>query len=112
MTAYRILQFRHDAPVDVRFRSLDQVQTVNLAHYYQTYSGEIHLHDAIPHDVSVLESLFHEFNLHHPADFRSYSLSVGDIIVIDNERMYFCDMFGWTPLTADMVEGDLPGDED
>ena len=46
-------------------------------------------------DVYVsLEKLFFMFNNNHPKDFKGHSLSVSDIIEINNE-LYFCDSFGW-----------------
>lgn len=44
-----------------------------------------------------LDKVFEKFNLYHPDDFRSYSLSVGDIIIRDGQA-YMVDTFGFTPV--------------
>lgn len=46
---------------------------------------------------SLLNKIFEEFNLYHPADFKGHSLSVSDIVVVDKVS-YFCDSFGWKKL--------------
>jgi hypothetical protein len=40
------------------------------------------------------EDAFDEFNLDHPSDYKSSSLSVSDIISIDDKYL-FCDSIGW-----------------
>jgi len=46
---------------------------------------------------SLLNKVFEDFNMNHPADFKGHSLSVSDIVVVDDE-VYFCDSFGWKKL--------------
>ena len=43
------------------------------------------------------EGVFQRFNLNHPEDFKHYSLSVGDIVVIDGEAK-LVDFYGFTPI--------------
>lgn len=46
-------------------------------------------------DVYVLlHKIFEDFNLNHPKNFTGRSLSVSDILKI-NQDIYFCDSFGW-----------------
>lgn len=44
-----------------------------------------------------LEHVFHRFNVDHPDDFRSYSLSVGDIVIRDGTA-YRVDDYGFSEL--------------
>ena len=45
-----------------------------------------------------LDKIFEIFNINHPKNFRGHSLSVSDIVKIDNDY-YFCDDFGWENIT-------------
>lgn len=45
----------------------------------------------------LLEQIFQDFNLNHPKNYTGRSLSVSDIVTI-NEESYFCDSFGWKKL--------------
>lgn len=40
------------------------------------------------------DDAFEEFNINHPDDYHANSLSVGDIVRIDDVE-FFCDHFGW-----------------
>lgn len=46
----------------------------------------------------VLEDIFYMFNVSHPEDFKERSLSVGDVVVIDDQYKYFIDSFGFIPI--------------
>ena len=62
--------------------------------YNKVYYGEI------TKDLSnddILEKIFCIFNMHHPEDFKGHSLSVGDIVVLD-EQAYICDICGWNKI--------------
>lgn len=48
-------------------------------------------------DMPVLNDLFEMFNINRPDDFKGWSLSVSDIIQL-NDKLYFCDTFGWKEL--------------
>lgn len=94
---YQLFQIRDEAMREFGFRPFDKDRAVDPANYRQTYAGEIASHET---DAARLEALFRLFNLEHPADFRSYSLSVGDVVLIDSRRAYYCDMVGWQPISA------------
>ena len=48
----------------------------------------------------MLDGIFTVLNTAHPEDYNNRSLSVGDLIVFENdpETVYFCDSFGWKKL--------------
>lgn len=54
--------------------------------------------DALTHDISdndFLENLFCRFNMgNYPESYKGHSLSVGDIVELDN-RLYICCNCGW-----------------
>jgi hypothetical protein len=66
----------------------------NFKDYTLTYEGEIEVEDV----NKTLEDLFRIFNVERPSDFRGHSLSVSDIIEINN-KYYYCDSVGWTEIT-------------
>jgi hypothetical protein len=66
---------------------------VDLSRYRETYAGEI---DGTP--TAALEDLFRTFNINHPNDFRSHSLSVGDIVRLDGAGLFYCDTIGWAEI--------------
>ena len=45
-------------------------------------------------DMDTLNEVFTMFNINHPEDYRGRSISVSDIIMIDN-RMYYVDGVGF-----------------
>lgn len=47
----------------------------------------------------VLEALFDEFNLRHPAGFTGHSLSVNDVVCL-GENSFRCCPFGWDAQVA------------
>lgn len=51
-------------------------------------------------DSIRLDFIYARFNITPPADFHHYSMSVGDIVVMDgkNPGAYFCDSIGWKEL--------------
>ena len=66
----------------------------NFKDYTLTYEGEIEVEDV----NKTLEDLFTIFNINRPQDFKGHSLSVSDIIEID-DKYYYCDSVGWTDIT-------------
>lgn len=46
---------------------------------------------------SKLEAVYMKFNLDHPKDFKGHSLSVSDVVVMD-EKAYYVDSVGFKPL--------------
>ena len=64
----------------------------DIQDYKEVYAGE--LQTTIESKDDILEQIFQKFNLNHPEDFHGHSLSVSDVVILDNE-IYFCDSFGW-----------------
>ena len=52
-------------------------------------------------DVGLLEQVFEIFNIDRPEDFKGHSLSVSDIVKVDN-KYYYCEIFGWKDITEYM----------
>ena len=45
----------------------------------------------------ALDSIFTKFNIDRPEDFHGHSLSVSDIVQLDN-KFYYCNPIGWKRL--------------
>ena len=57
--------------------------------------------------TDVLESVYERFNLFHPADYRGRSLSMSDIVVLNENGVrnaYYCDTVGFTNLPDFTIE--------
>lgn len=66
----------------------------NLNDYDVVFTGEL-LEEC--DELVMCEQLFTTFNINHPENFKGHSLSVSDIVKI-NENYYFCDNFGFVKL--------------
>jgi hypothetical protein len=94
---YKFLRARPEHERDLMFRRLENIGAVDLGKYAAIYEGDVDGQD----DETVLEDLFRTFNIDHPADFRAPSMSVGDIVMLDRSRLWFCDSFGWVELKGE-----------
>lgn len=96
---YSIYQLkRSDELHDIRFESFDHLQKngipCDIRNYDLVYSGRMRPHE-------TLENLFYKFNTEHPEDFRGYSLSVSDVVVVrerGKSTAYYVDSVGFKQL--------------
>ena len=103
---YLILQLK-DGPetADVRFESFARLEQMgmppNPAHYEVVYFANTPAYLYGMPDAAVLEELFIQFNVNHPADFKGHSLSVSDVIALKRQGQvdaFFVDSFGFKEL--------------
>ena len=64
---------------------------INFREYETVYTGEI----TGENHTEMLERLYVIFNTAHPADYRGRSLSVSDLVALEETGTYFCDSIGW-----------------
>ena len=96
---YAIYQIREEDPQRMCFMNMKYITNHGLSvvrSYYDliyisafTYNGDI---------VSGLESLYEQFNLYFPADYRGRSMSVSDVVAVKIENVvscYFVDSVGF-----------------
>lgn len=62
----------------------------NFNDYKLIYTGRIFG----ANEEEVLDKLFDIFNSRYPADYKGRSLSVSDVVKVNNEY-YYCDSTGW-----------------
>ena len=104
---YKVLQIpfpETDAEKQIFFKyaykHLDWIDRVHPEYYKETYEGNLETSNTDVRDI--LEELFIELNINHPADYTGHSLSVSDIIVIDG-HYYYCDSIGWKEVNFNIL---------
>ena len=83
------------------WQMLNKTAGFNIHQYKKVYEGEIESDPIQGNDIlGALESLFKTFNIDHPDDYRGRSLSVSDVVVLDDVK-YYCDSYGWVNIETD-----------
>ena len=78
----------------------DGMPTVEGAYYSVLYEGEL-LCGEDWEPEKILERLFHIFNVEHPSDYKGRSMSVSDVVALqdeDGEKYYCCSTFSFMPV--------------
>ena len=97
---YTIMQLKNNDEellIKYGFRSFEDVIKYDFDIdflYEDVYTGEL-IFDEGETVEHFLDDLFTIFNIHRPADFKGHSMSVGDIVVLEDGSQYYCDSFGW-----------------
>ena len=93
---------------DFRYRSYEELQAAGLAVDRKNYEL---VYTAPLDGKTTLENIYRTFNTDdRPADFRGYSLSVSDVVVINRggkEEAHYCDSIGFTPVPEFMQESPI-----
>lgn len=97
---YEIYQLKNNAQtLDIRFVSLDRLHNAGLEpelnNYEKVYEGDFS--EFVTKDNTIeqqLNALYTKFNVAHPSDYKGHSLSISDVVVI-NETAYYTDTFGF-----------------
>lgn len=95
---FSIYQIKNVAKCDYAFRGYSATK-FSMDDYELVYSDSISVEESDNY-MDVLEDLFEIFNYKRPKDFTGRSLSVSDIIKLD-DKYYYCDDFGWQLLNID-----------
>lgn len=88
---------------DMRFEPYDRLvqhgNKVDFANYDKVYEGNIDMLPTASTELSAkLEAMYQKFNIDHPDDFKGHSLSVSDVVVMD-DKAYYVDSVGFKPLS-------------
>lgn len=83
-----------------KFRSFEEAKDkFSLDDYDSIYKSTIsHEYD---HPKKILELLFAIFNVQRPIDFKRHSLSVSDVVILEDKDYYYCDDIGFKKLDID-----------
>lgn len=97
--SFAIYQMNDTAPVSELFTPYEQLAAPPQRSYYDAiFTGAMHPADS---PDAMLEKLYTQFNVEHPADFAGHSLSVSDIIALKQDgavSYYYCDSAGFREL--------------
>lgn len=106
---FAIYQMGQNDPQRLRFMNMDWLQSQGLTaerpNYDLVYTGGL---TTVGNTDQRLESLYEQFNLHHPADYHHPSLSVSDIVAVKQNGVvscHYCDSVGFQE-----ISGFLPQD--
>lgn len=93
---------KSDENIYIRFESLERLaelgQKPDFSNYDKIYEGDMSTISVRGDTVGDrLEAVFVKFNLDRPEDFKGHSLSVSDVVVMDN-KAYYVDNMGFQPL--------------
>lgn len=93
---------KSDDNIYIRFEPLERLaelgQKPDFSNYDKIYEGDISAVNARGDTVGdKLEAIFVKFNLDRPEDFKGHSLSVSDVVVMD-DKAYYVDSVGFQPL--------------
>lgn len=93
---------KSDDNIYIRFESLERLaelgQKPEFSNYDKIYEGDLSAVNARGDTVGdKLEAVFVKFNLDRPEDFKGHSLSVSDVVVMD-DKAYYVDTVGFQPL--------------
>lgn len=74
---------------------LNKTAGFNIHQYKKVYEHEFK-EQGVEHcsTLWILDKIFEIFNTNHPDDYRGRSLSVSDVVVLDDVK-YYCDNYGW-----------------
>lgn len=93
---YRIYQIRNMRNCRYAFEDYDSAKDYfDLNDYDEVYSGQFATSSSS--SIDVLEELFYKFNVKRPDDFKGHSLSVSDVVELNNSK-YYVDALGWKKL--------------
>ena len=93
---------KSDDNIYIRFEPLERLaelgQKPDFSNYYKIYEGDLSAVNVRGDTVGdKLEAIFVKFNLDRPEDFKGHSLSVSDVVVMD-DKAYYVDAVGFQPL--------------
>lgn len=99
---------------EYRFSDTDFLEKKGLKPERENYTL-VYTFEVLPEDLqnkdTFLDDVFAKFNLDHPKDFTGHSLSVSDVVVIQNHgdvSAHFVDSFGFTQLESFGKERENP----
>lgn len=61
--------------------------------FLPVYKGSLTTNSRLPEDI--LDDLFEIFNINHPKDYTSRSMSSGDVVQLNGKDYYLCCSSGW-----------------
>lgn len=93
---YTIMQIKDIRQCDYSFMgyAFATKHDFKLKDYAEVYESSIYVDDgeSLEH---ILDSIFTTFNIFRPEDFTGHSMSVSDLVKLEDGRIFYCDSCGW-----------------
>lgn len=93
---YTIMQIKNNKDCEYLFMDYSYAQDFDfsLNDYDEVYHSDMPFDDGetLEH---FLDCIFTVFNIHRPENFSGHSMSVSDIIKLEDGRLFYCDPCGW-----------------
>lgn len=112
---FALYQVQQDDPNGMRFMNLDWLQAHNIPvshdNYDLVYTAPLKGQGSIK---QLLEEVYQQFNLDHPADYHSPSMSISDIVAIKQNGVVSChytDSIGFKEIPGFLPENPLKATE-
>lgn len=103
---YVIYQVRADVPFAfLNWKLANKMADWSFKPYRSVWNGYI---EAV-NDMDLLGYLFEMFNIDHPEGYRGHSMSISDVVLVQNmetnkKKYYYCDSIGWKDITKEIKE--------
>lgn len=103
---YVIYQVRANVPFAfLNWKLANKMADWSFKPYRSVWNGTEEAAD----DMDLVNYLWEVFNVRHPVGYRARSLSVSDVIRVEDTetntiKYYYCDSFGWTDITKEIEE--------
>lgn len=101
---YVIYQAKIEAPFTFfGWKTANKIANWSFDPYRSVWNGTEEAAD----DMDLVNYLWEVFNEKHPVGYRARSLSVSDVIRVedtetDTVKYYYCDSFGWEDITSEV----------
>lgn len=101
---YVIYQVRANVPFAfLNWKLANKMADWSFKPYRSVWNG----YEEAADDMDLINYLWEVFNVRHPVGYRARSLSVSDIVRVENIetneiKYYYCDSFGWKDVTNDI----------
>lgn len=96
---FKIYQLNENSH-EFAFRAWNAIQDkFNINNYDCKYNGNYAIDVSDDNVDDVLETIYINFNVHRPDDFNGWSLSVSDVVCINDVDYYYVDRFGYKKIS-------------
>lgn len=103
---YVIYQVRVNVPFAfLNWKLANKMADWSFKPYRSVWNG----YEEAADDMDLVNYLWEVFNTNHPDGYRGHSMSVSDVILVQNietneKKYYYCDSFGWEDITKEIKE--------
>ena len=93
---FTVMQLKNIRDVDYAFMDYEfaRKHDFKLKDYKEVYHSEMYVDDGETTE-HFLDSVFTTFNIFRPDDFNGHSMSVSDIIKLEDGRVFYVDSIGY-----------------